>query len=50
MAGKGKKFRFHGAFGSKAAAVRKERSTPRSFIRKRRIRGDTRYVVMSRKG
>jgi hypothetical protein len=44
----GKKFAFHGAFGSKAAAVEKEREVG-GFIRKMTIRGDTRYVVLTRK-
>jgi hypothetical protein len=48
MAFRGKQMTFHGAFSSKERAVRKERDTAGAFIRKRRIRGRTRYVVMSR--
>lgn len=49
MAGTGNKVKFHGAFGSKADAVRKERSTPGAFIEKRHMRGGVRYVVMTRR-
>lgn len=45
MAGRGRKFTFHGAFKSKKKAVRKEHAVG-GFIRKKRIRGHTRYVVM----
>lgn len=48
MSGRGRKVRFHGAFGSKAKAVRKERRV-RGFIRKARIKGHTRYMVLTRK-
>lgn len=48
MAKRGRKFTFHGAFSTKAKATRKERSVG-GFIRKVRVRGDTRYVVMTRK-
>ena len=46
--GKGKYFEFHGAFGSKAAAVRKERAVG-GFIKPRRIRGRMRYIVMKQR-
>lgn len=49
MAGKGKQFVFHGAFKRKADAVRKERRVKGAFIRKIKVRGQTRYAVMSRK-
>lgn len=48
-AGQGSQMLFHGAFGSKAAAVRKERDTPGAFIRRKKIRGKVRYLVMSPK-
>jgi hypothetical protein len=47
MAGKGRKFEFHGAYKSKAAAVRKERRTPGAFVVKRKIRGKTREIVFT---
>jgi hypothetical protein len=46
MAGRGRRYTFHGAFNSKAQAQRKERARPGSFIRAFRIRGHNRYVVM----
>jgi hypothetical protein len=49
MAGKGKKITFHGAFSTKARAVKKERSIG-GFIRAVSIKGRKRYVVMKRKG
>jgi hypothetical protein len=49
-AGKGRRFSFHGAFGTKAKAAAKERSEGRgAFIRRVKIRGKTRYVVMKKK-
>ena len=47
MAGRGRRFKFHGAFGSKAKAKAKERAVG-GFIKRMKIRGDTRYVVMTR--
>lgn len=46
MAGKGKFFSFHGAFASKADAVKKERRVG-GFIRAKRVRGKIRYFVMT---
>lgn len=46
MAKRGKRVTFHGAFKSKADAVRKERSVG-GFIQPRNIRGHRRYVVMT---
>jgi hypothetical protein len=46
MAGRGRKVTFHGAFGSKAKAVAKERKVG-GFIKRVKVRGDTRYVVMT---
>jgi hypothetical protein len=48
MAGRGRKFKFHGAFKSKARAVRKERSV-HGFIERHKIKGHTRYIVMTRR-
>lgn len=46
-AGKGRRFTFHGAFATKAKAVRKERSEGKgAFIRRVSIRGRRRFVVM----
>lgn len=46
MAGRGKKFDFHGAFWSKEEAVRKEQEV-QGFIRERKIGGRTRYYVLT---
>lgn len=45
-AGKGYGMMFHGAFGSKQEAKKKERAV-HGFIQPRNIRGERRYVVMS---
>jgi len=50
MAKRGRKVVFHGAFGTKAEAVRKERSRSGAFIKTVSIRGHRRYVVMTRRG
>lgn len=42
------KFRFHGAFGTKKKAKAKE-SKVGGFIRKVKIRGSQRFVVMTKK-
>lgn len=49
MAKRGRKVTFHGAFKSKAAAVAKERRVG-GFIRPVTVRGQRRYVVMTRRG
>lgn len=49
MAGVGRKVRFHGAFKTKAKAKRKEAKLKNGFIRRIRVRGRTRFVVMSRR-
>ena len=49
MAKRGKKFVFHGAFGSKKKAVAKERRVKGGFIRKVRIKRKARWLVMSKK-
>jgi hypothetical protein len=46
MAKRLRRFKVHGAFRSKARAKRKERAVG-GFILKRRIRGSTRYVVLT---
>lgn len=42
-------FKFHGAFGSKRKAVKKERAAKGRFILKRKIRGISRWIVVSKK-
>lgn len=49
MAAKGRKFKFHGAYGTKSKAVRKEKRVG-GFIRRTRINGHVRYLVLTRKG
>lgn len=49
MAGKGKKFKFHGAFKSKKDAMLKEAVTPKAFIKETIINGQKRYMVMTSK-
>jgi hypothetical protein len=46
----GRKVIFHGAFGSKAKARSKEQAGAGRYIRKTRIRGRTRFLVLSRRG
>jgi len=48
MSSKGRKFMFHGAFGSKAKAKVKERKVG-GFIRRVKMRNSTRYLVMTRR-
>ena len=49
MAKKGRKVIFHGAFGTKAGARRKESAGSGRYIRKSRIRGRVRYLVLERR-
>ena len=49
MAGRGRRVTFHGAFSTKAKARKKERAV-RGFIKRVKIRGSTRYVVMKDRG
>lgn len=51
MAHRGRKFSFHGAFGTKAKAVRKERSLGKgAFVRRKRFKGrGVRYMVLKRR-
>lgn len=46
MAGKGKKFDFHGAYTNKADAIDKEKQV-KGFIRERKIDGKVRYFVLT---
>lgn len=48
MAGKGKRFTFHGSFTSKVRAVRKESKVARSFVRRVRTKNGIRYLVMKK--
>lgn len=48
MAGKGRSFVFHGAFASKTNAKKKERKV-RGFVKRIRVRGQTRWVVLTRR-
>lgn len=50
MAGSGHKVRFHGAFGSKAKARRKEKLVKHSYIERKRFkRLGLRYLVLTRR-
>lgn len=49
MAKRGKKFTFHGAFGSKKKAAAKERKIRGAFIRKVKIKRKTRFLVMTKR-
>lgn len=50
MAGRGRRVTFHGSFGSKAAAKKKERAV-HGFIERKRVKGQgIRYIVMKDKG
>jgi hypothetical protein len=49
MAKRGKRLVFHGAYGSKMKARRKERAGRKRFILVRVIRGSRRYLVVSRR-
>jgi hypothetical protein len=48
MAHRGRKVTFHGAFGTKVKAKRKERAVG-GYIRRARIRGEIRYLVLTRR-
>ena len=48
MAGKKRRFTFHGAFTKKSAAVKRERRV-HGLIRKYRIKGHIRYAVLKRR-
>jgi hypothetical protein len=48
MAGRGEKLDFHGAFGSKEAAKRKEKSVGGGIIT-RKVKGHTRHIAVTEK-
>ena len=49
MAGQGQRVTFHGAFGSAAAARKKHKLVPGSYVRKKRFKGQgTRWMVLGR--
>jgi len=50
MAKRGRRVTFHGAFKSKAKAKAKERRVRGGYVRRIRVRGQTRYSVLSRNG
>ena len=50
MAGTGKRVKFHGAFRHKSDAVEKEEDTPGSYIREIVVKGQKRYLVLTRRG
>jgi hypothetical protein len=45
----GRKFKFHGAFGLRRRAVSKARRVKHSFIRRVKIKRETRYMVLTRR-
>lgn len=50
MAKRGRRFMFHGAFGSKAKAKAKERSLGKgAFVQQHTIRGSRRFVVFTKR-
>ncbi len=49
MAGRGRRVMFHGAFGTKAKARRKERRVKHGYIRRIKVRGHVRYAVLTRR-
>lgn len=42
-------FKFHGAFGTKSRARKKEKRVKKSFILKVKVRGKTRYAVVTKR-
>jgi len=48
MAGQGREVGFHGAFATKAKAKAKERDVPGAYIERVKIKGKTRYLVLTR--
>lgn len=50
MAKRGRRVVFHGAFSSRTAAARKHKRVRGSYVQRRRIRGSTRYLVLTRRG
>lgn len=50
MPGKGREVSFYGAFATKAKAKARERRIPGAYIQVVKVRGQRRYVVLTRKG
>jgi hypothetical protein len=50
MAGQGREVGFHGAFKTKAKATAKEHQVPGSYIERTTIKGQVRYLVLTRAG
>jgi len=50
MAKRGRKVTFHGAFSSKAKAKRKEHISVGAYIRRVKIKGHVRWLVLTRRG
>jgi hypothetical protein len=46
---RGRMVEFHGAFGTKAKAKAKERTRAGAYISKVKIKGKTRFLVLTRK-
>jgi hypothetical protein len=46
---RGRRIDFHGAYGTKAKAQRKQRATPGASVSKVKVKGKTRYLVMTRR-
>jgi hypothetical protein len=54
VAGQGRRYSFHGAFGTKASALCRERARPDSFVKKIKFRkgpnkGQVRFLVVKEK-
>lgn len=45
----GRMVEFHGAFKSKADAVAKERTIPGAYVQETKVKGQTRYAVLTRR-
>lgn len=48
MSGRGREVGFHGAFGTKAKAKAKERRVRGAYIQRVKIKGNTRWLVLTR--
>lgn len=49
VSGRGREVGFHGAFGTKAKAKQKERRIRGAYITRVKIKGNTRYLVLTRR-
>jgi len=49
MAKRGRKVVFHGAFKTKARAVKKEHQLKHAYVRKAKVGKQTRYLVLTRR-